>query len=92
MEDHPDWPMLLTDYQSALDEFERVTRALTAALVDPNSAADDFSELFAAESRARHTVVLSRMRLVNAWRDSLQQPTADGNDKDALGRDDSNDR
>ena len=92
MEDHPEWPILLTDYEGALEEFERVTEALTAALVDPNSAADDFSELFAAETRARDAVVLSRMRLMNAWRDSFQQPTADGNDKDALGRDDSNDR
>jgi hypothetical protein len=70
MEGNPDWPALLTDYQTALEEFERVTKAVTAALVDRNSAAETFPELFAAESRARDAVILSRMRLVNAWRDS----------------------
>jgi len=91
MEDHPEWPILLTDYEGALEEFERVTEALTAALVDPNSAADDFSELFAAETRARDAVVLSRMRLMNAWRDSFRLPAAVSNDQDALRRDDSTD-
>jgi hypothetical protein len=91
MEDDPDWRALLNDYQATLDEFERISKALTAALVDRDSATEDLPELFAAESRARDAVILARMRLVNAWRDSqpdLRLPTA-GN---ALRRDDSNDR
>ena len=81
MEANPDWPALLSDYQATLEEFERVSKALTAALIDRDSATDDFPELFAAESRAREAVVLSRMRLVNAWRDSqpdFQLPIAAG--------------
>lgn len=68
MEDDPDWPALLIDYKAALAEFEHVTKVLTEALVDRDSAAEDLPELFAAESRARDAVGLSRMRLVAAWR------------------------
>lgn len=85
MEANPDWPALLSDYQATLEEFERVSKALTAALIDRESAAADLPALFAAESRARDAVVLSRMRLVNAWRDSqpdFQLPiTADDLDR-----------
>ena len=64
-----DWPALLTDYQAALDEFERVTKMLTLLLADRTSTPEDFRGVFAAEARARDVVVLTRMRLMNAWRE-----------------------
>ena len=69
--------MLLRDYESAIAEFERVSRALTSSLNERNASNDDLRALVAAEERARETVVLARMRLINLWRDSgmkLQLP------------------
>ena len=63
-----DWPALLTDYHAALDEFERVTELLTLLLVDRTSTPEDFRGVFAAEAKARDVVILTRMRLMNAWR------------------------
>jgi hypothetical protein len=65
-----DWPALLSDYEAALAQFQRVTEALTRALVDLDSTPEDFRGLFAAEERARDTVLLTRTRLVNAWREA----------------------
>jgi len=65
-----DWPGLLRDYESAIVEFERVSRALTGALTERNSTNDDVRALILAEENARETVVLARMRLINRWRDS----------------------
>jgi hypothetical protein len=70
MPDDPDWPALLTDYEAALEEFERVTKALTAAMLAPGGPNDDHHSLLAAEAAARDAVVLTRMRLMSAWRDS----------------------
>lgn len=64
-----DWPALLTDYQAALDNFDRVTKMLTLLLVDRTSTPEDFRGVFAAETRARDVVILTRMRLMNAWRE-----------------------
>jgi hypothetical protein len=64
-----DWPALLTAYQAALEEFERVTKTLTLLLADRTSTPEDFRGVFAAEAKARDLVVLSRMRLMNAWRE-----------------------
>ena len=64
-----DWPALLTDYQAALDDFDRVTELMTLLLVDGTSTAEDFRGVFAAETKARDVVVLTRMRLINAWRE-----------------------
>lgn len=66
MEGRPDWLALLTAHIAALQEFECVTKALTAAVMDRNSAPADLRELFTAESMARYTVILTRIRLVNA--------------------------
>jgi hypothetical protein len=65
-----DWPVLLLEYQRALVDFERVTRALTAALVYRDSDPEHFPHLFAAETQARDVVTLTRMRLVNAGREA----------------------
>jgi len=65
-----DWPALLRDYQSAIAEFESVSRALTTSLNERNANNDDLRALVVAEERARETVVLARMRLINLWRDS----------------------
>src|SRR5689334_20248004 len=70
MEENPDWPALLTDYQAAAAEFDRVTEKLTLLLADRTTTAEDFRGLFEAEAQARDMVVLTRMRLMNAWRDS----------------------
>ena len=66
----PEWPRLLSDYEAAIAEFEAVSRALTTALNERNASDDDFRELLLAEERARETVVLARMRLINLWRES----------------------
>lgn len=69
------WPSLLTDYQSALENFERITKTLTLVLVDRTSSAEDVRRLIESESRARDLVILTRMRLMNAWREA--QPDFD---------------
>jgi len=65
-----EWPALLRGYESAIAEFESVSRALTTSLNERNASNDDLRALVAAEERARETVVLARMRLINLWRDS----------------------
>lgn len=66
----PEWPAALRDYESAIAEFESVSRALTTALNERTVRDDDFRALIVAEERARETVVLARMRLINLWRES----------------------
>ena len=70
MEDHPDWSALLKEYKAALEHFERATTALTAALVDRDTSADDLPPLFAGEASARDRVILARMRIGALWRES----------------------
>ena len=65
-----EWPALLRAYESAIAEFEGVSGALTDALNTRNSTDDDLRALIVAEERARETVVLARMRLINLWRES----------------------
>ena len=65
-----EWPVLLREYESAIAEFERVSRALTTSLNERNASNEDLRALVVAEERARETVVLARMRLINLWRDS----------------------
>jgi hypothetical protein len=64
-----EWPVLLRDYEAAIADFERVSRALTSALTE-RSATGDFRALVVAEESARESVVLARMRLMNLWRES----------------------
>ena len=68
-----DWPTLLKDYQEAAKNFESVTHALTAALSAGYRLDADFLDLVAAEERLRETVILARMRLINRWRESLDE-------------------
>jgi len=68
--DTEDWPAFLADYQAALEEFERVTETLTLLLVDRTSTPEDFRGVFEAEANARDRVILTRIRLVNAWRET----------------------
>ena len=65
-----EWPALLRDYEGAIAEFERVSRALMAVLAERNASDDEVRGLVVAEERARETVVLARMRLINLWRES----------------------
>jgi hypothetical protein len=67
---NPEWPALLRAYEGAIGEFERVSRALTAVLAERNASDDDVRALVVAEERARETVLLARMRLINLWRES----------------------
>jgi hypothetical protein len=67
-----DWPTLLKDYQTAVKNFESASSALTAALSAGYPLDADFLALVTAEERTRETVILARMRLINRWRDSLQ--------------------
>jgi hypothetical protein len=66
----PDWPALLTDYEAALAQFEATSRALTTALMQPGGPNGETGALLSAEAIARDTVVLTRTRLMNAWRDA----------------------
>ena len=70
-----DWPTLLKDYQTAVKNFESVSSALTAALSAGYPLDADFLALVTAEERTRETVILARMRLINRWRDSLEDDT-----------------
>jgi len=67
---NPEWPALLRDYEGAIAEFDRVSRALTAILAERNASDDEVRSLVVAEERARESVVLARMRLINLWRES----------------------
>src|SRR5688572_31101450 len=75
VEDHPDWPALLQEYKAALEHFKRASTALTAALDDRDTSADDLPPLLAAEASARDGVVISRMRTIALWR--VVQPSLD---------------
>jgi hypothetical protein len=68
-----DWPALLKDYAAAVKNFESASAALTAALSAQYPLDADFLDLIAAEERLRETVVLARMRLINRWRESLDE-------------------
>jgi len=68
-----DWPALLKDYHAAVKNFESVSAALTAALSARYPLDADFLDLVTAEERIRETVILARMRLINRWRDSLEE-------------------
>jgi hypothetical protein len=70
---NPEWPALLRDYEGAIAEFESVSRALTAVLAERNASDDEVRGLVVAEERARESVVLARMRLINLWRESGSQ-------------------
>ena len=65
-----DWSALLTDYEGALARFDAATRALTAALMRPGGPNGETRDLLAAETNARDVVVLTRMRLMKAWREA----------------------
>ena len=73
MDNESDWPTLLSDYQSAVKDFESVSAALTAALSGQYPLGVDFLDLIAAEERLRETLILARMRLLNRWRDSVDE-------------------
>lgn len=73
MGNESDWPALLKDYHAAVKNFESVSAALTAALSARYPLDADFLDLVTAEERLRETVILARMRLINRWRDSLEE-------------------
>jgi hypothetical protein len=64
----PDWRKLLAEYEAAVEAFARVSRTLTAALMDGKASNDDVQALLAVESRHKEVVSLMRMRLLNLWR------------------------
>jgi hypothetical protein len=80
----PDWPKLLAEYEAAVEAFARVSRTLTAALMDGKASNDDVQALLTVESRHKEVVSLMRMRLLNLWRAAqtdlgpLPQLTEDG--------------
>ena len=73
MGNESDWPALLRDYHAAVKNFESVSAALMAALSARYPLDADFLDLVTAEERLRETVILARMRLINRWRDSLEE-------------------
>jgi hypothetical protein len=66
--DDPNWPKLLAEYEAAVEAFARVSRTLTAALMDGKASNDDVQELLTVESRHKDVVTLMRMRLLNLYR------------------------
>ena len=74
-----DWRALLTDYKAIVDQFDVVSRALSAALAKPGDANGNLVALVAAEASARDAVVLARTRLMNLWRET-QVEQARGSD------------
>jgi hypothetical protein len=70
-----DWPTFLKDYQAAVSNFESVSAALTEALSAQYPLGTEFLDLIEAEERVRETVILTRIRLINLWRDSLDETT-----------------
>jgi hypothetical protein len=66
-----DWPRLLKDYEAALAAFENASRALTLALVERHPADYRFFDFVVAEEKARDSVIVARMRLIESWRDSV---------------------
>jgi hypothetical protein len=73
MSNESGWPALLEDYQAAVKNFESVSAALTEALSAQHALGGEFLDLIEAEERARETVILTRIRLINLWRDSLAE-------------------
>ena len=73
MGNESDWPTLLKDYQAAVKNFESVSAALTSVLSAGYALDADFLDLVTAEERIRETVILARMRLINRWRDSVEE-------------------
>ena len=73
MGNESDWPELLKDYQAAVHNFESVSAALTDALSAQYALGVEFLDLIEAEERVRETVILTRVRLINLWRDSLDE-------------------
>lgn len=73
LEDRSDWPTLLKDYQAAVKNFESVSAAVTAMLSARYPLDTDFLDLVTVEERLRETVLLARIRLINRWRDSVEE-------------------
>ena len=71
--DETDWPALLNHYQAAVKNFESVSAALTEALSAQYPLGGEFLDLIEAEERVRETVILTRIRLINLWRDSVDE-------------------
>ena len=68
-----DWPALLKDYQAAVNNFASVSAAMTDALSAQYPLGIEFLDLIEAEGRVRDAVILTRIRLINLWRDSLDE-------------------
>jgi hypothetical protein len=66
--DVDDWSALQKAYEAAVDEFEPVSRALTAILLERNGLDPKYRALLAAEASARDAVIAARMRLLHFWR------------------------
>lgn len=73
MNNESDWPALLKDYQAAVNNFASLSAALTDALSAQYPLGVEFLDLIEAEERVRETVILTRIRLINLWRDSLDE-------------------
>jgi hypothetical protein len=62
-----EWPGLLKDYEAALAAFESASRALTVALVERHPADSRFVDFVVAEEKARDSVIVARVRLIETW-------------------------
>ena len=68
--DHTDWQTLLKRHDAAVSDFEKVSRALRAALARyPHSG--EFLDLIVVEERAREKVLHLRARLIKLWHDNI---------------------
>jgi hypothetical protein len=65
-----DWPTLLRAYETAVAEFEAISRALTTTLTARNPLDHDLNGLLESEEKARAAVILARQRIMERWRRS----------------------
>jgi hypothetical protein len=70
LDNKEEWRALLNHYEAAVAAFEQLSDLLRAALAH-YPPTPEICELIAAEERARTQVTLSRARLMQHWRDSL---------------------
>jgi hypothetical protein len=63
-----DWRGLLTEYEFAVDLFERASRTLTRAMMTSSIPRDQIEVLVNAEAKARDATTAVRLRLINLWR------------------------
>lgn len=72
--DADDWSALQEAYEAAVEEFEPVSRALNAILLERKGLDSKYRALLTAEAGAREAVIVARRRLIDFWRGTRADP------------------